>query len=679
MLLKPVAMQRIAVIGSRDERQRVATILYDIGVVQIEPVSKDALPYLRTELDSANVREVSEELLRIRALRTALPHVNVTEKKGYGAPIQLLNASRKVKIDSEVARLKQDQGKLSTWLDELANRIDLVTKLNFINEDLSIFDLESASSFFGTVSKDDYPEFQKNLASITDLMTYSQGKDPVSIVVVVPTQELEKFGSIIQRANLRLQRIPKLKGKPDEVLSKLNKEKETALVESKVVEQKLKEISETNYSNLASLEEQLAIETRKLEAINNFGFTDNTFALEGWIPEQKIPSLTSVLGKHARSATLFRLESDEKPPTLLENPKRLRYFESFIRFYTLPQSGEFDPTIIFAITFPIFFGLMLGDVGYGLAIIGISYWILNRLRQNPRKKTIIPRQLRSFARNIFKPVQFQKLAMAMMPGAVIGVIFGFGFNEYFGFHLNQYLFSYLNTNLHIGLPSSGAFLDPSSTRGLKDLLLFTGYVGLFEVSFGLVLGMINSYWAGEKKHIFGKLGWFTVAWGISLIGLTVLHHGSVSPTTNPIAGVYIALLLVGLALIGYGEGPQTLIELPSIISHILSYTRLLGILLASVELAAVIDTIFLSDVSSGIAFAVMGVIILIFGQIFNLVLALFEPGIQGARLIYVEFFSKFYHGNGKMFLPFKGSRIYTVNEIEMMDSEKLAENSLASA
>ena len=262
MLLKPAAMQRVAVVGSREERQRVATILYDMGVVQIEPVSKQALPYVRTELDSANVRDVSEELLRIRALKTALPQVIVSEKKGYGTPVELLHASKEVKIDPEVARLKVEQGKLTTYLEELADRLDLVTKLNFVNEDLSIFDLESASSFFGTVAEEDYPEFQKNLSAITNLITYSQGKDPVSIVVVVPSQELEKFGSIIQRANQRLQRIPKLKGKPSEVQAELNKEKGRKSAELKTVDQKLMEISKENYSNLSSLEEQQAIETR---------------------------------------------------------------------------------------------------------------------------------------------------------------------------------------------------------------------------------------------------------------------------------------------------------------------------------------------------------------------------------------------------------------------------------
>jgi V/A-type H+-transporting ATPase subunit I len=60
----------------------------------------------------------------------------------------------------------------------------------------------------------------------------------------------------------------------------------------------------------------------------------------------------------------------------------------------------------------------------------------------------------------------------------------------------------------------------------------------------------------------------------------------------------------------------------------------------------------------------VGIIILIFGQLFNLVIAIFEPGIQGARLLYVEFFSKFYNGNGKYFRPFRSVRKYTVENEE---------------
>jgi len=66
-------MQRIAVVGSRDERQRVVSILYDIGVLQIEALSKSAAAFLKANTESLNTKEVSEELLRIRSLRAALP------------------------------------------------------------------------------------------------------------------------------------------------------------------------------------------------------------------------------------------------------------------------------------------------------------------------------------------------------------------------------------------------------------------------------------------------------------------------------------------------------------------------------------------------------------------------------------------------------------------------------
>ncbi|HEV2449832.1 MAG TPA: hypothetical protein VGU43_05430, partial [Thermoplasmata archaeon] len=89
-------------------------------------------------------------------------------------------------------------------------------------------------------------------------------------------------------------------------------------------------------------------------------------------------------------------------------------------------------------------------------------------------------------------------------------------------------------------------------------------------------------------------------------------------------------------------------------------TRLVGILLASVILALVIDQVSWGLFHNGAVYGLIaGAVILVFGQVFNLVLAVFEPGIQGARLIFVEQFSKFYEGNGRAYAPFSSTRLFT--------------------
>jgi len=670
-MLKPAHMQKVAVVGTKSDRPRVVSTLYDMGAMHIEPLSKEAASVLKAEADVGGSKEISEELLRIRALRAALPPTPVTGTRKFSSLKDVIDTSRSVNIDQEVLKLKDRHEKLATQLDELKNNIELVQNLQFVKEDLNIFDLESAVSFFGTVPAANYAILLQNLPSAEASVAYSAGTDPVKVIVIVPKAGMEKFGSVIQKADVRLQRVPPLKGTAPQVLAKLQQEQKSKEAELVDIDAQLLALSQKHYGTISQVEEQLSIEARKLEVLNNFGFTESAFAVEGWVPEKRLEGVKQALSHNSPSTRMFEIASEEhdKPPTLLENPTRFKFFESFIRFYTVPLSMEFDPSLLFAVAFPIFFGFMLGDVGYAVLIMLISIWIIRRVN-HPGGKTLVPGALRSFAARILKPVQFKKLAKAMILGSIVGIVMGFILNAYFGFGVNQYLFDYLNTNFHSGLPADGVFLNPISTRGLKELLLYSGYIGLFMVSFGLVLGMLNAYWMHERKHIVAKIGWLSVAWGLSLFGLTLLHHGNVNPAGNPVAGGYIGMVVVGVGLIIFGEGTLAVIELPSIVSHIISYTRLLGILLASFVLAFVIDSQAVGTsaapglVYGGIGFAIAGVVLLVVGHVFNLVLGMLEPGIQGARLLYVETFSKFLHGGGKQFSPFKGPRTYTVSETE---------------
>ena len=147
---------------------------------------------------------------------------------------------------------------------------------------------------------------------------------------------------------------------------------------------------------------------------------------------------------------------------------------------------------------------------------------------------------------------------------------------------------------------------------------------------------------------------------------------------NPIAYMYYALIFGGIALMvlfDKSKGPMkvmALMEVATIISHILSYTRLIGILLASVILAHTIDYVFLKSINIGIPLVILGTMILFIGHLFNIIIGVFEPGIQGARLVYVEYFSKFYRGNGRGFKPFGSLRRFTENQFKS-EAEPIAE------
>jgi len=692
-VFKPVQMAKIAIMGLRKNQQTSVSILHDMEILQLEPLSKDVLDIVKNERDNELTRQVSDELLRVKALMTVLPSIPVTVKKRFDSIDDLLQTASSIDVDEQVASLEKEKEALLTEIKDTENNLKLVEEFSFFPEDLKILQLSSATSYFGRIPSDNFEEFKKVIdAHHEDIMLYTQAEKELThlILVVFPTISSDEFANIIQTHNVKIEAVPTLNGKPTEIITSEKGNLQTKNQRLGQINDELNKISEKYFANLVEVEEQLQIENKKLEVISNLGVTKDAFAMEGWIPKSKLGHVKSTLEKFTDGTTIYELETkeEEKAPTLMNNPPKFRLFEAFIRFYSLPQSKEFDPTMVFALIFPIFYGLMIGDTGYCLVILLVCLWVIRRVEKGKRNLNIMPRQLRSFAMLILKKRQMVKLSKAMIPGCVVGIVLGFIFDLHFGFHLNGYLFDVLASAGVTGLPAPGeilnrpsqAFIDPIHQAG--TLLLYAGYIGIGFVSFGLILGVIDCMREGEKKEALVKIGWLAVGWGIVLLGLALISGDAINPTwdrlieVNPIAYMYYGLIFGGIALMvacDKSKGPMkvmALMEVATIISHILSYTRLIGILLASVILAHTIDYIFLKSINIGLPLAALGIMILFIGHMFNIIIGVFEPGIQGARLVYVEYFSKFYRGNGRKFSPFGSLRRFTEEQYHSEQQEK---------
>jgi V/A-type H+-transporting ATPase subunit I len=341
------------------------------------------------------------------------------------------------------------------------------------------------------------------------------------------------------------------------------------------------------------------------------GVTARAFVLEGWVPADARKDLEGAMRSgFGDDVVVSALSSEEwesqDAPVVLANPRLFRPFETVIRLMPLPRYGTVDPTPFVAVFFPAFFGLMMGDVGYGLVLAALGL----ALHARSKPDTLL--------RNVSEMIG---------PCALFAIIAGFLYGEFFG---------------DLGARWFG--LKPiafSREEALIPFLLLAVALGAVHILIGLGLSVASNV----RRHPRAALGSGLSALMLVLIILALLAAVDVLPRgffTPAVVGLFVAFpVLIVL------EGLVAPIELLSTIGNILSYARIMALGVASVMLAVVANRMVgaVGSVAVGIVFALLF-------HLVNFAIALFSPTIHALRLHYVEFFGKFYSPGGVRYEPF---------------------------
>jgi V/A-type H+-transporting ATPase subunit I len=350
---------------------------------------------------------------------------------------------------------------------------------------------------------------------------------------------------------------------------------------------------------------------RELEALPLSGVTPRAFVLEGWVPARSRPDLTKRLhAKHGDAVVVSEMSleewSSEDAPVVLSNPRLFRPFETLTRMFPLPRYGTIDPTPFMAVFFPAFFGLMVGDVGYGLVLGGLGLLLHRKSTRNP--------VVRNVAEIIGPCALFSVIA-----GVLFGEVFGDAGRRWFG--LRPILFD--------------------RHEAMIPFLLLAVALGAVHVLLGLGLGVASSIRRHPREAMGRGVSMIMILLVIValLAALKVLPGGFFTPSVVGLLAAFPLLIVL--------EGIVAPIELLSTLGNILSYARIMALGVASVMLAVVANRMVgaIGSVAVGVVFALLF-------HLVNFAIALFSPTIHALRLHYVEFFGKFYSPGGVRYEPF---------------------------
>lgn len=417
----------------------------------------------------------------------------------------------------------------------------------------------------------------------------------------------------------------------DRSLSEIIQEKEKLDAERAETENAMKELAENSIPDLKAAQ----VRTSQLVDFDKVKLSADSLAgnklmlLEGWAPAENAQQLNDFL----KSSEVYYEISDPVPgdnvPIQLNNKGFFKLFEPIMKLYMLPKYNELDLTPFFAPFFMLFFGLCLGDTGYGLFILlGISGYRLIAKSISPSMKPILTL------------VQLLGLSTAIC-GLLTGTCFGF----------NLY-------DLHVPFIQKMKEVIMLDNQQMFNLSLILGAI---QIIFGMTLKAVNQAIQFGFKYAISTIGWLLV-----LVSTAVAFA---APGVMTMGGtLHLAILAVGGLMVYLFNSPGKNIFLniglglwdtynmaTGLLGDILSYVRLFALGLSGGILAGVFNSLAVGmSPDNVIAGPIVMVLIFVIGHSINIFMNVLGAMVHPMRLTFVEFFKNSgYEGGGKEYKPFK--------------------------
>lgn len=648
-------MQKIEVAALASERDRILATLSAMGTVEIEPVETTEK---RVEEDTASaLRDVVGLRARIasalKTIDTRFPletksmfsmHEDVTRAE-YEDVLQN-EASLMVSLDDFEKQLIHET-ELQNRIGQLRHQQSFIAPWRGIPLDLAELETATMTIIYGvSMEIADIEAFSNALADDVPGTVVTPLNEPTDarrlLAVAVRKADAAQVRSRLASAGFQPLPMTGERGTPDQVFARY--EGDMATLEKELVDNKtLLQAFAGKRMRLKIWYDALAKREAELIAIDQIGYTTQTVYFSGWVPAKKAAKTVKKLLAIPGTAINVREPLDnEEYPVILENNRFNSAFESVLTLFGAPNNHESDPMPAMAPFYMLCFGLMLSDVGYGLLLtLGAAYLIY---------KVKVEGNMLSMSKMLF---------ISGLASMAMGALFGGFFGD---------LLTVL-TNGRVNFPV--IWFDPMSAP--MDLLIYSMIFGVIHLFVGMAMKIVNEKRFGNIwDGLFATVPWYLIMTGIlAMLGSVtgVFGDGAFAAMASKVA---LWMIIAGAVLViigrmrtadnkfkGFFSGILGLYDITAWLSDILSYSRILALVLATSVIAMVFNSI--AGMTLGLPTPlnyVMFAVIAIPTHLLNLALSALSAYVHASRLQYIEMFGKFFDGGGRYFKPLKHETKY---------------------
>lgn len=657
-------MKKVTLVVHRNYIENVIQTLHEKGLMEIIDISKEEPETLenieKTEMHS-ELETCSMYELRLTRLIDILKRIT-PRKKGIKAilnpDLPEIKSIKKTSLEElyscaegylykiEEKILKKEE-KLQSLNEEKENIKQNIEKINYLLDfDFKISDLGESEFLIVKVGITKDINFIKEKIKKIEYATFfskqfgTKKKIEWAVLIVAHKNHKDEIEKI-SKASITEFYFEELFGTPKDAVTQLKKEIESIKIGKNKIIKELQTYTKNQLASLLALREQIQLERVRKEISNNFAKTNSSYIIKGWILEENEQKFKEIVTKASSEFIVSRFEkpstNPDNPPTFIKAPRWTEGFKGLVSMFATPRYNEINPTIIMGIFFVLFFGVMLGDAGYGLIILILSLFGYFKLGKHS---------------NMLRTWSFMGFWMGL-----VTTIFGFLTNSFFGDFIPRFIYGDPNRLIY-SVKLFGIGLPLNSIKDPITILLIALIFGLLHLNIGVILGIIQGFKQKKfKETLTAKMCWMPLQIGGGiLIGYSILSI----PFTNTMILIGAILVIIGLIQLFISAGPIGFFNITGYVGDWLSYARLLALGLATTGMALAFNVVsqLIGDMIPLIG-VIITIILLLFAHLVNLLLQALGAGIHSLRLQYVEFFNRFYEGGGHEFTPFKIKRKYT--------------------